>query len=67
MELVGLRNRFFEFLAKKWPEKFPEKNLQREKISKIDIFVLKHVLNHSTSIPRPQSKIAIANVENLGF
>ena len=29
----------------------PEKNFQREKIFKIDIFVLKHVLDHSKSIP----------------
>ena len=30
----------------------PEKNFQQEKIFKIDIFVLKHVLNHSKSIPK---------------
>ena len=28
-----------------------KKNFQREKIFKIDIFVLKHVLDHSKSIP----------------
>ena len=29
----------------------PEKNFQREKIFEIDIFVLRHVLDHSKSIP----------------
>ena len=48
---------FFEKFSIFWSPIFrkngyvPEKNFQREKIFKIDIFVLKHVLDHSKSIP----------------
>ena len=43
----------FRFFGHEFFEKngyVPEKNFQREKIFKIDIFVLKHVLDHSKSI-----------------
>ena len=48
---------FFEKFSIFWSPIFrnngyvPEKNFQREKVFKIDIFVLNHVLNHSKSIP----------------
>ena len=52
------KKKFFEKFSIFWSPIFrkngyvPEKNFQREKIFKIDIFVLKHVLDHSTSIPK---------------
>ena len=51
------KKNFFEKFSIFWQSIFrkngyvPEKNFQREKIFKIDIFVLKHVLDHSKSIP----------------
>ena len=57
--------KIFDFLVTNFSKKrlCPRKKIQREKIFKIDIFVLKHVLDHSKSILT--KKIAIFLVTNF--